>query len=330
MDAPDPPPAPDPKVTADAQAGMNRDTAQAQQLTNAVNQVTPDGSLTYTQGGDYSYVGSDGKTVTIPRLTATQALSAGGQKLYDTNMATKQAISQIGLDQSQRIGGLLGSPVDLSNDATEQRLIELGNKRLQPLQAQQEETLRARLSNQGLQPGSEAWNREMAQFGRTSNDAIDQLILQGHGQAVQEALTQRNQPINEISALLSGSQVSQPNFVGTPQASIASPDYMGAVQNQYQAQLGAWNAQNQQNNAFMGGLFGLAGAGLSAFSDRRLKRDIDRVGSLANGISIYTFRYVWSKVKELGVMAQEVLAVRPQAVSEVGGFLMVDYTNLEG
>lgn len=325
-DAPDPPPAPDPVKTAQAQAAMNRDAAQAQQYTNAINQVTPDGSLTYNKTGTFTYTGSDGKPVTIDQLTATQQLSPEQQRIYNINQQTKGQIAQIGLDQSKRIGDLLGSPIDLSNDAVEGRINELAMKRLNPQLQQQEDALRTRLANQGLQPGSQAWNAEMQRLGQTSNDAINQLLLQGRAQSVQEILAQRNQPINEISALMSGSQVSQPNFVGTPQASVGAPDYTGLVAQNYQSQLGAWNAQNQQSNAMMGGLFGLAGTLGSAFiSDRRLKTDIERIGALANGLPVYSFRYIWGGPAHIGLMAQDVEQVNPDAVIDMGGFKAVDY-----
>lgn len=331
-DAPDPPPPPDPVKTAQAQAGMNRDAAQAQQYINATNQVTPDGKLTYSKSGTFTYIGADGKPVTIDQLTATQTLSPEQQKIYDTNQATKGQIAQIGLDQSKRIGELLGTPVDLSNDAVEGRINELASKRLNPQLAQQEEALRTRLANQGLQPGSQAWNAEMDRFGQTSNDARNQLLLNGRAQSVQEILAQRNQPINEISALLSGSQVSQPNFVGTPQASVGAPDYTGLVSQNYQAQLGAWNAQNQANSSMMGGLFGLAAAPFQMFkfSDRRLKTDIRRLDATLAGFPLYAFRYVWGGPEQVGVMAQDVARSRPDAVAVVDGYLAVDYAAIGG
>lgn len=332
MNTPDPPTPPDPKVTAAAQTGMNIDTAQAQQLTNQTNQVTPQGSITYSNTGTNSFVNSDGKTVNIPQYTATQTYSPAEQALFDLSNKTKANIGQIGVDQSKAIGTLLGTPIDLnSNSATEARLAQLGASRLDPQFAQSEDALRTKLSNQGLQPGSAAWNAEMQQFGQNKNDAYNQMYLTGHGQAVQEALTQRNQPINEISALLSGSQVSQPSFAQTPTASIASPDYMGAVQNNYNAQLGIYNQQLSQNNAMMGGLFGLAGtigtAGIK-YSDARLKTAVRSLGTFLAGFPLYAFRYIWGGAEEVGVMAQDVMRTRPDAVSFVGHFLAVDYGSL--
>jgi len=255
----DPVTPPDPKVTADAQAGMNRDTATATQLTNMTDQVGPDGSLTYGQTGSNSYVGADGKTVTIPHFTATTSLSPTGQQIHDTNLQTQLSLAGIGKDQASKIGGILGTNVDLSNDAVEGRLMELGSKRLAPMFARNEEALRTRLTNQGIMPGSQAWNAEMANFSEGRNDAYDNLLLKGRGQSVDEILTSRNQPLNEITALLSGSQVSQPKFNNTPQTQVAGVDYGGMVQNTYQGQMQAAAMDQSSKNALMGGLFGLAG-----------------------------------------------------------------------
>ena len=72
-------------------------------------------------------------------------------------------------------------------------------------------------------------------------------------------------------------------------------------------------------------LKGVAAVGAIAFSDRRLKRDITRIGIATNGLKIYRFRYLWSDTWQLGFMADEVQARFPDAVSEVNGFLVVDY-----
>jgi hypothetical protein len=64
-------------------------------------------------------------------------------------------------------------------------------------------------------------------------------------------------------------------------------------------------------------------------SDRRLKTDIVRVGLLRAGIPLYRFRYFWSDEVHVGVMAQDVLAVVPEAViTGASGFMQVDYTRL--
>jgi len=65
------------------------------------------------------------------------------------------------------------------------------------------------------------------------------------------------------------------------------------------------------------------------FSDIRLKRDIEPVGELDNGLTLYRFRYCWSDTVYVGVMAQEVLALDPDAViTGEDGFFRVDYARL--
>lgn len=329
MSAPKPPPAPDPKATAAAQAGMNIDTSQAQQLTNAVNQVDAYGNrLTYTQSDKpFTFVDSQGKTVSINPLTATQTLSPEQQKLLNINNQTEANIAQIGLDQSGRIGNLLSSPISLNNDAVESRLMELGTARLNPQFARDEEALRTRLINSGIRQGSAAWNAEMGQFDQRRNDALNQLLLSGRGQAVNEILTERNQPINEISALMSGSQVQQPTFTNTPQSQVAGVDYTGMVRDKYNADMAAYQAKVGQQNAMIGGIAGLAAAPFQMFrfSDERVKENIEEVGKLKNGLPVYSYNYKGSPTPEIGLIAQDVKKKKPDAVRAFNGILAVDY-----
>ncbi|MCD0415684.1 tail fiber domain-containing protein [Rubrivivax sp. JA1024] len=338
MDTPEPPAAPDPVKTAEAQGQINQNTAVSQQLLNMVDQVTPTGSLTYSQNGTTSFVGADGKTYTVPRFTATQTLTPEQQQLLELSNKTQANLGQIGVDQSAKIGSLLGTNLKLGNEATEARLMELGSARLDPKFARDEDALRTRLANQGIQPGSAAWNAEMTQFGQGKNDAYNQLLLNGRQLANTEMQAERNAPINEITALLSGSQVSSPNYTSTPTTGVAGTDYAGMVSNNYGQQMQAYNAQLQSNNAAMGGMFGLAGTlgaagmkygpGLMAMSDRRLKSDIVDTGETFAGLPVY--EYTIFGRRERGVMADEVEQVMPEAVAlHPSGFQMVDYGKLQ-
>lgn len=132
----------------------------------------------------------------------------------------------------------------------------------------------------------------------------------------------RNQPINELSALMSGSQVSNPAAMGAAlpaQPGVGGVDYSGLVNQQYQAQVANSNAQ-------MGGLFGLGSSIIGAipWSDARLKTDVRRVGTTDGGTPIYTYRYVWGGPVQMGVMAQDV----PEAAVQIGDYLAVDYSKV--
>ena len=64
-------------------------------------------------------------------------------------------------------------------------------------------------------------------------------------------------------------------------------------------------------------------------SDIRLKTDIEKVGVSANGLPVYTFRYIGGDAVYRGVMAQDVLKVLPEAVSIMpNGYLAVRYDML--
>jgi hypothetical protein len=64
-------------------------------------------------------------------------------------------------------------------------------------------------------------------------------------------------------------------------------------------------------------------------SDTRLKRDITQVGEVDDGIGLYRYRYLWSDTIYVGVMAQEVAAVVPEAVQRgADGYMRVDYARL--
>jgi hypothetical protein len=64
-------------------------------------------------------------------------------------------------------------------------------------------------------------------------------------------------------------------------------------------------------------------------SDRRLKRDIALLARLDNGIGLYRYRYLWSDVVYVGVMAQEVAEIVPDAVLiAADGYYRVNYALL--
>jgi polysaccharide export outer membrane protein len=64
-------------------------------------------------------------------------------------------------------------------------------------------------------------------------------------------------------------------------------------------------------------------------SDIRLKRDVVLLDRLPNGIGLYRYRYIWSDQLYVGVIAQEVATIVPEAVSRgADGFLGVNYARL--
>ena len=68
---------------------------------------------------------------------------------------------------------------------------------------------------------------------------------------------------------------------------------------------------------------------LASTSDRRTKTDIRRVGSTDGGLPIYAFRYKWGGPIQMGVMADEVAQVKPEAVVRVNGIDRVFYDMID-
>lgn len=320
----------DPHETSAASTGTNVSTAIANAFLNNPNEVTQDGTKTVDQTGSYTWTDPyTNQNYTVPRFTTTQTLSPEQQAIKDQQDRAKLGLATVGANQSEFLNDYLGKPVDLSNDATESRLMELGRKRLDPKFADQQASLQTQLSNQGIKLGSAAYQKAMNQFGQTENDAYNQLLLNGRAQATQEALTERNQPINEITALLSGSQVSQPSWAGMTGSTIPTTDNAGIISNYDNQKMAAY----QQNQAAIGGLFGgvgnFLGAGTKPWimgSDERMKEDKHRIGETDDGLGIYTYRYKGSDQPQIGLMAQEVKKTKPEAiVNRPDGLMALNY-----
>ncbi len=353
MGKPKAPAAPNPKETSQASTSTNVGTAIANAWLQNPTEITPDGQTKVTQSGSQNWFDPyTGQNYNIPTFTKETTLSPQQQAIKQQQDAASLGLSTLGNKQTQFLQGYMSKPFNLTdqlgkfsidNNATEARLMELGRKRLDPVLMQQDEGLRTRLANQGIKAGSAAYDREMTNQNNSRNDAYNQLLLQGRAQSVSEALqqrqqqsnealTNRNQPINEITALLSGGQVSQPQFTGANMPTIPTTDVAGIVNQDYQNRLGAYNQQMAARQGLLGGLFGLGSAAIMA-SDRRVKKDIKPVGELM-GERIYSYRYK-GKFDDgrhhVGVMAQNVEKHRPDAVMTGGdGVKRVHYGRLFG
>lgn len=312
------PKAPDPAQTAAAQGQWNSFTAQQQQAMNMTNQNSPWGSLTYDQTGTQTIIDPNGKPVNVPRYTANTKLTPEQQAIYNQTQAADLNLATIANEQSGKVGELLNNPFSFSNNDASNWAYDLASQRILPQQQKNQAALESQLVNSGIRRGTAAWDSEMSRLTNANTDQLNQLALTGRGQAFSEQLATRNQPLNEIIGLTSGTQIQNPNstFAQTPQSQVAGVDYSGLVQNKYNSEMNAYNART-------GALGGLFGAGLSLFSDARLKTNVVRIGSTDAGQPIYSYQYIWGGPVQMGVMAQESPA---DAVSlHESGFMIVDY-----
>lgn len=319
------PKAPNPYKVAGAQTESNLSTAMAQSLMNQVNQVTPYGNLTYSQSGTSSYYDPTLKrTVQIPRWTATTELTPEQRGLLDQEQKFDKLYNDIALRQTGAIGEHLSQPFKYDMGDYEQWAGDMYGRINNDANARNTDLLEQRLKNQGLSPGSAAYDDAMRNLTYSQDRARNSFMLDAYDTGFNQALTERNQPINEISALMNGGSVQQPQFVNTPQTGVNGTDIAGLIQNNY-AQ------QNANYQAKLGGIAGLgaAVAGGWAMSDKRAKTDIKKVGKLNDGTGIYAYRYkpgMGGGMMQLGVMAQEAAKKHPRAVARgADGYKRVNY-----
>ena len=199
-------------------------------------------------------------------------------------------------------------------------------------------------SNQALQQNyanqlaAQQQNNQAAQQMFANQQAGAGLSNQAQQQAYNQALTQYNMPLNTLSALRTGAQVQNPSFVNSAQqATTSGADILGAAQMGYNAQMGDFNQKQAAQQNFNQGLMGLGGAGIMAFSDIRMKENIKQIYWLPNGLPVYEYEYkpefkdIAGHGKFVGVMAQEVEMVQPEAViTNADGYKMVNYGVLNG
>lgn len=178
---------------------------------------------------------------------------------------------------------------------------------------------------QGL-TASQAENARIAQqFNQTQQAAQFGNVAQQ--QALAEAIQQRQMPLNEITALMSGSQIQNPQFGAYQGATVQPAPLFQATQAQGMFDQNTYNQQVAGANANTAGMYSLGGAGLMALSDRRLKSNIVRIGTHPIGVGIYEYDIFGGR--QIGVMAQELMEVMPEAVHQhSSGYLMVDYGRL--
>jgi Chaperone of endosialidase len=333
------PPAPDYVGAAQQTAAGNLEAARATAAANRTNQITPYGNLTYTANP-----GTDPYGNTL--YTATQTLAPDQQALLNQTTKLNTGLlgtAQSGLDYANQV---LSQPgVDTSKLA--QIGINPGQSyqdaimaRLSPQLDRENAQLEQQLANRGIAAGTDAYNQAKQLQAQNQNDRLNSAVVQGmntglaaNQQGFQQQAYNQMQPINVINALRTGSQVQNPNFVNTPQqANTAGPDILGATNAQYQNQLNAYNAQQAAGGGFLGGLMNLGGTLGSAYikSDRKLKKDIKRIGTHDLGIGIYTYHYKdghdLPKELQVGVMADEVETIMPEAVITMAdGYKAVNY-----
>jgi hypothetical protein len=237
-------------------------------------------------------------------------------------------------------------------------LYEQTMNRARPDMARKEDQYNTRLLQQGLQPGSEAYDRAMQNMLTAHGDVATQAglnarvqggneyrqdfnsQLQGQNQEYGQALQEYQMPWDQAGATQALNQGNRNTFQGFSGATGYQPaDMMGAAQAGYNAKMGAYNAKEQKaankKNSTMSTIGQVAGAGAMLMSDETLKNTITPIEGTTALETILALRGVawkWNETSapDIGVIAQEVRAVLEDLVNNDAEYLRVNYTKIAG
>lgn len=221
--------------------------------------------------------------------TITQKFSPEQQALYDQSVKTQKLLGGLGEQGATALQGVVGKPVDYSGlpaqpgsaETTRDKAIQAYMSRVNEDTGIRRDNLNSDLVAAGIRPGSKAYDDQMRLVDRAYNDAQNQAFLvsgqemtrdfqtdtQRRKDAIAEYLSQRQTPLNEVAALLSGSQVQNPFAVpGYAQnANVAPAPTFAAANALANYNTDVYNAEAMQNAQLMQGLFGLGSSGLLAY-----------------------------------------------------------------
>lgn len=278
--APSAPAAPSPAAVGQA----NQQTALWNASLSNANQNSPLGSQTFQLSGDTN----PADNAAPPQYTETTTLNPQEQQLLDQTTGNMNSLASTAGGLMSNINTAANTPIDYNKLNSEipsasdiqgqaNNSFNAQMSQLQPLFDQQNEQTNSNLLNQGITPGSAAWNNQMRTVNDSQNNA-EQQAIQGaaqYGQTMDQtqlanmgaqnslALQQQSQPINEYSALMGQTQVQSPQFSSIPSASnpgSSVPAGGNALEQNYAQQMQAYNSQVSSQNQMMGGLFGLGGS----------------------------------------------------------------------
>ncbi len=260
-----------------------------------------------------------------------------GQSLANEQMGLQaslanasNALQAAGLNQADRqFGANLGQQSALANAQLAMQAQQMG---------QQDRQFGAGLQQQ-YDALANAFNQQNAQFGANLGYQYAGLNQADRQFGANMDFQQGQADIQTLMALLGyGNQVNQYNnsLLGIDQQRAGS--LFGLIPGLAPTQLdvqgtidtganmnnaNAANAQSGQNAMYQA--IGSMASSAMMMSDRRMKTDIARVGTLDNGLPIYVFRYKHGGPPQIGLMAQDVEQINPAAVGEIDGVKHVNY-----
>lgn len=288
MFGPKQPATPDFNAIADKQGAANLQAAQINNQMNRVDTTTPFGYQKFNTTADPTVPGGY-------RYSQTIGFSPEQQKLYDTMTANQQAKADTATGMQQQIKDAVASPFSLSSlgpapsalstdpnafssdrDAVTKAVYDRLTSLRKPQMDAEREAMDTKLKNQGLMPGTVAYDRAMknlmdshaSELENAANQAVitggtEQSRLMGdlrsntatnqnlRQQGLTELLTGRNQPLQEYNAYMNGTTPTMPSFQAFGYSNSQAPNYQQAGASQYGANADSYNNQIAQFQALL-------------------------------------------------------------------------------
>jgi hypothetical protein len=222
------------------------------------------------------------------QATIIQKLSPEQQALYNQQVGNQQGLGSLANQGIGAAQGIIGSKLDYSGaPAAPGDYNTLRSQVYDAMMARPNEDLGIKRDNTnsdliaaGIRPGSKAYDNQMNLINRQQNDAQQQAIInagnqtqqaygmdmQSRQQGLTEELAKRQVPLNEITALMSGSQTSNPfQMPGYAQnANVQPAPVYNAANAAGQYGTDVYNANQARSSANTAGLVGLGGTALMA------------------------------------------------------------------
>jgi len=237
-----------------------------------------------------------------------------------------------------------------SGNAAADAFYASGQSRLAPQQQEDAQRMQTQLRQQGLQPGTEAYDRAYKNLLTSQGDvnskmALDAKVLGGQEARsnYQSALMGQQQNYNQdmqnyqlpwmqaqdAESMWNGLRTGPSGYA--PSWSGQAADIAGAGQSQFNSAMAKSNASNQKKGNTMNAGAQLGSAAL--MSDATLKHDIvPLVGrdALEALLKLGGVKWRWNadNVEDMGVIAQEVQKVLPELINTDLSLLRVNYTGL--
>lgn len=268
--------------------------------------------------------------------------------LYGGGNPFSQQITNIANETAQGVPSMAGTVTDnfqTSRDAlmpyvSGQNLDLSNNKYLQDMLTQVGSDAQNRVNAQFAGAGRDLSGMNQQSVGRGVTQAQLPLLLQQFNQEQQNQINAANQLTgNANSAATTAQGLNQASLAGKasalPMFDAALASQTWGPENQFNLEqifkdLPAGDLANlgsllfpvaqlgQQQEGTSKGSSSSFGFGAKLLSDERMKENLKKVGALADGTPIYSFTYKGEDTTRIGVSAQDMEEINPDAVSEYG------------